>query len=92
MRLTTLSITIEALLDCRDPTSMGLVRDDLLHDTDYRTTQQIGAASVARGVEGIIVPSATLLGDNIVLWVSQMRPSSRIDVIRSEDPRLYVPR
>ena len=71
---------------------MGLTPDDLLHDTDYHVTQQIGAASVALGVEGILVPSATLLGDNMVFWVSQLRPTSRIVVVSSEDPRLYVPR
>ena len=92
MRLSKLSVEVEAILDCRDAAAMDLSPDDLLHDTDYRLTQQIGAASIALGVEGILVPSATLLGDNIVFWVSQLRSRSRIVVISSEDPRLYVPR
>ena len=71
---------------------MGLTIDDLLHDTDYRLTQQLGAASLALTVEGILVPSATLLGENIVFWTGQMRATSRIVVLSSEDPRLYVPR
>lgn len=92
MRLSRLSVQVGAILDCRDAGAMGLTPDDLLHDTDYHVTQQIGAASVALGVEGILVPSATLLGDNLVLWVSQMSPTSRVVMLSSEDPRLYVPR
>jgi hypothetical protein len=92
MRLTRLSVEVGALIDCRDPVTMGLTLDDLIHDTDYRLTQQIGAASMALGVEGLLVPSATLLGDNLVVWSSQLRSTSRIVVVSSEDPRLYVPR
>jgi RES domain-containing protein len=92
MRLTRLSVQVEAILDCRDATAMGLALDDLLNDTDYQLTQQLGAAAVALGVEGILVPSATLLGDNLVFWTSQLRATSRSVVLSSEDPRLYVPR
>ena len=92
MRLSRLSVQVGAIVDCRDVVAMGLTPDDLLHDTDYYVTQQIGAAAVALGAEGILVPSATLLGDNMVFWVSQLRPTSRIVVVSSEDPRLYVPR
>jgi hypothetical protein len=91
MRLTTLSISLSALLDCRDPAVLGLDPELLLHDTDYELTQAVGEAALARGVEGVIVPSATLLGDNIVLWMAQLRPGSQISFVRSEDPRLYVP-
>ena len=91
MRLTRLSIEMEGLLDCRDPVTMGLTLDDLLHDTDYRLTQQIGAASVALGIEGILVPSATLLGDNLVVWTSQLRSTLANRRGSSEDPRVYVP-
>ena len=92
MRLTRLSVDVGAILDCRDTVAMGLTLDDIVHDTDYVLTQQIGAASLALGVEGILVPSATLLGENLVLWVSQFRPTSRIEVLSSEDPRFFVPR
>ena len=92
MRLTRLSVEVGVILDCRDAAALGLAPDDLLHDTDYQLTQHIGAASLALGVEGILVPSATLLGDNLVVWTSQLRATSRIVVLSSEDPRLYVPR
>lgn len=92
MRLTRLSVEVGAILDCRDMAAMGLTPDDVLHDTDYRLTQQIGAASIALGVEGILVPSATLLGENLVLWASRLRATSRIAILSSEDPRFFVPR
>jgi hypothetical protein len=92
MRLSTLSVRLEALMDCRDASLMGLDRETLLHDIDYDLTQAVGEAALTRGVEGILVPSATRLGDNLILWVAQIRPGSQIAVIRSEDPRLYVPR
>ena len=71
---------------------MGLAPNALFHATNYDLTQAIGGAALARGVEGILVPSATRLGDNIVLWMEQIRPDSQITIISSEDPRLYVPR
>jgi hypothetical protein len=92
MRLSRLSVRVSALLDCRDPALMGLDLELLLHDTDYELTQAIGAASLVRDVEGIIVPSATLLGDNVVLWMARLRFGSHVSLVRSEDPRLYVPR
>lgn len=92
MRLSRLSVQVGAILDCRDVGAMGLTPDDLLHDPGYHVTQQIGPASVALGVEGILVPSATLLGDNIVFWVSRLHSASRIVVLSNEHPRLYVPR
>lgn len=92
MRLSRLALRAGAILDCRDASTMGLAPDDLLHDTDYQVTQQIGAASITRGVEGILVPSATRLGDNLIVWVAQLRPTSQFVVLRSEDPRLFVAR
>jgi hypothetical protein len=79
-------------MDCRDAAAMGLDPEALLRDTDYELTQTIGATALARGVEGILVPSATGLGDNLILWMAQIHSGSQITVIRSEDPRLYVPR
>ena len=92
MRLSTLSVRLEAVLNCRDAATMGIDPEALLHDTDYDLTQAIGEAALARGVEGILVPSATRLGDNLILWMAQIRPGSQISIVRSEDPRLYVPR
>jgi hypothetical protein len=61
-----------------------------VHDTDYETTQALGAAANSRGLEGLLVPSATRLGDNLIVFPHNLRSESRIDVVSSRDPRLYV--
>ena len=89
-RLSELSVSVRAILDCRSPKSMALRLDDLTHDTDYEVTQSIGAAAFGEGFEGVLVPSATRLGDNLVLFPERLGAESTITVISSRDPRLYV--
>ena len=91
-RLSKLFVRLMTVLDCRDPALLGLSLDDLVHDTDYEATQSIGAAAFARRAEGILTISATRLGDNLVLFPIHLGTSSRITVVSSRDPRLYVQR
>ncbi len=91
-RLSEIAADLVAVLDGRDATLLGLPRDALLHDSDYRVTQAVAAAAVARGAEGLLVPSATLLGDNLVVFPANLRRESRLAVVSARDPRLYVPR
>lgn len=65
--LSEFSIILPAVLDCRDVTAMGLAPNDLLHDTDWSVPQGLAAAALVRGAKGMIVPSATLLGDNLII-------------------------
>jgi len=44
--------------------------------------QQIAAAAFNRQAEGILVPSATGIDANLVLFVDKLDDSSRIDVTR----------
>ncbi len=90
-RLSEIAVDLVATLDCRDTTVLGLPRDALLHDSDYRVTQAVAAAAVARGAEGLLVLSATLLGDNLVVFPANLRPESRLSVVSARDPRLNVP-
>jgi RES domain-containing protein len=91
-RLSELSVRVGAVLDCRDPVPLGLRFDDLVHDTDYEATQEIGAAAFVDRLEGLLVSSATHLGNNQILFPDNLRPGSRIEVVSSRDPRLYVQR
>ena len=50
------------------------------------------AAALKGSLEGLIVPSATRLGDNLILFPENLRASSRIEIVSSRDPRLYVER
>ena len=89
-RLSELSTSLQELADCRDQEPPGLSMGDLVHDTDYGATQALGAAANSRGLEGLIVPSATRLGDNLIVFPQNLRAESRIAVVSSRDPRLYV--
>jgi len=91
-RLSELSVRVGEVVDSREPAALGLRFDDLVHDTDYEATQAIGAAAFADGLEGLLVPSATRLGDNLILFPDNLRAGSRMEVVSSRDPRLYVQR
>ncbi len=87
-RLSELSASLQGVVDCRDPSALGLAPGGLSHDTDYRATQALGAAADRRGLEGLLVPSATGLGDNLILFPQNLGAGSRIAVVSSRDPRL----
>lgn len=90
-RLSQIDVKLDSVIDCRDIVTLGISLNDLLNDLDYTVSQRIGAAALAMGAEGLLVPSATRLGDNLVVF-PQLRPESRLDVIDSRDPVLYVER
>lgn len=90
-RLSQIEVQLEAVFDCRDATALGLTRDDLIRDYDFAVTQEIAAAAIAEGAEAILVPSATGLGDNLVVFTAQLHAASTLAVVTSRDPRLYVP-
>jgi hypothetical protein len=92
-RLSKLAVDLSAVLDCRDVTALGVALDALFHDTDYAAGQALGAAAVARGGEGLLIPSATRLPDDVlVLFPDSLRPTSRIEVVETVDPILYIER
>lgn len=91
-RLSELEVELKAVLDCRDAAALGLSLEDLTRDYDFAITQEVAAAAIAQGAEGILVPSATGLGDNLVVFPAQLHSTSRLAVVGSRDPRLYVRR
>ncbi|HVC34597.1 MAG TPA: RES family NAD+ phosphorylase [Chloroflexota bacterium] len=91
-RLSEISLRLQVIVDCRDPSILGLTVDDLSDDYDYRVTQDLAAAAIATGAEGILVPSATRLGDNLILFPTRLHPDSQVTVVGSREPKLYVPR
>ncbi|MEO6197884.1 MAG: RES domain-containing protein [Dehalococcoidia bacterium] len=91
-RISELQVELAAVLDCRDAAALGLATDDLIHDYDFEAAQELAAAAIARNAEGILVPSATGLGDNLIVFPARLRSASRLVIIDSRDPRLYVKR
>lgn len=97
-RLTELRVELCLMLDLRDLERLGLSLDAMIDDRDYSvphepsTTQQLALAALDRGAEGILVPSATLLGANLVILTDNVLSSSRIEVLSFIDPRLHAER
>jgi len=89
--LSEIDVELETVLDCRDAAAFGLSPEELTRDYDFAMTQEIGAAAIALEAEGILVPSATGLGNNLVVFPAQLHSGSRLAVTGSRDPRLYVP-
>jgi hypothetical protein len=90
--LTEIELELEAVTDCRDPAKLGLAPGALVRDYDFSTTQDLASAAIARGVEAVQVPSATGLGDNVIVFPANLHQTSRMTVTGSRDPRLYVSR
>lgn len=91
-RISELRVELGAVLDCRDPALLGLTREDFCDDLDYTVTQALAAAAIERGAEALLVPSATCLGDNLIVFTTCLAATSRLAVVSSRDPRLYVAR
>jgi len=91
-RISELDVELESVLDLGDAAPLGLNTDDLVRDNDFEITQDLAAAAIVREAEGILVPSATRLGDNLIVFPAHLGSRSRLAVIDSRDPRLYVSR
>lgn len=91
-RVSELDAELEAVLDCRDAAALGLEPNDLVRDYDFEITQELASAAITQDAEGVLVPSATALGDNLIVFPALLRGGSRLRVISSRDPRLYVSR
>jgi hypothetical protein len=92
VHLSRLQLTLEAVLDLRDPSATGISQADLIGD-DYTLTQAIGAVAAAEGHEGLIVPTATGIGEpgaafNVVIFTDNVRPGSTIAVVETRSPNL----
>ncbi|MDQ6832298.1 MAG: RES family NAD+ phosphorylase [Chloroflexota bacterium] len=90
--LSELAVWLTAILDCRDMAALGLQPTDLWHDTDCSIPRVLAAAAITQGVEGILVPSATRLGDNLIIFPELLRANASLEIVGKRDPALYVPR
>jgi RES domain-containing protein len=91
-RISEIEVSLTAVIDLRDASVIGLTADELVDDHRYDLTQEIGLAALERGAEGLLVPAASLLGNNLVVLFDNLQPGSRIEVKRFVDPRLLIDR
>ena len=90
--LSKLRLTLQAVLDIRDPAPAGLTVDTLTEE-DYALPQGIAAAAYASGLEGLLVPTATAVGEagpdfNVVIFTGNLRPGSTIVFVEKRTPNL----
>jgi hypothetical protein len=91
-RISELWVEARAVLDCRDTACLGLAPQLLHDDKDYTVPRAIAAAAVARGAEGILLPSATRLGDILVFFPRNCLSGTRLWALKSVDARIFVGR
>jgi len=88
-RLTEVALTLAAVLDLRDVATHGIDDTILLDDYDYTTAHSIAGAAVRRGADGLLVPSATRLGHNIIVLPDNLGPRTAVAATLSRGLR-YV--
>ena len=89
-QLTELEIAVSSVLDFRNPAALGLTPEDL---TGLRSEVpwSLAQAAVERGAGGMLVPSAALHGNSLVLFPSNLPSVLPVRIVRSEALPLDLP-
>jgi RES domain-containing protein len=82
--LSEFEMALDRVLDLSDPPAVGLTEADLT-GRDHQLCQDLAAAVLARGYEGLLVPSAALPGLNLVVLPRNLPAPPRLWVVRSTD-------
>jgi RES domain-containing protein len=90
--LSELEVSLQAVCDIRTPEEVGISSEALMDDHDYSLPQSVSAALRNRGAEALLVPSATLLGANLVVFPDRLLDGSNLEVLDTHATRLYVER
>ena len=77
--LTQLHVSLQRVFDWSPAAAFA---DALRNDFSYRHSQELAVAAVAAGAEGVLVPSATGIDSNLVIFVESLGDGSRIDLVR----------
>ena len=80
--LSELSVDLSDVLDLRDPTQLGLNPDNIV-GSDLTVCQLIGQSTIQREAQGIVVPSATGLGANLICFPQNFSDSSSLRLVNS---------
>lgn len=87
-RFTEILVDLQAVADCRDLAALGIGLDRLLDDWDFSTSQALAHSVRNTDAEGMLVPSASGLGDNLIVFPDRLRSGSTLTPIRTLDPSL----
>lgn len=83
-------VRLQAVYDLSKPEELGIDGKGLADDHDYSFSQSLSAALRQRGAEAFLIPSATLLGINLVVFPDRLRDRSSLEILESRRTRLYV--
>lgn len=86
-RLSEIAVTVSLALDCRNIGALDIPEEALFDDWNYESGQALGRTVVERGAEAVLVPSATRLGDNLVVFTANLRPDARLALVQSHPLR-----
>jgi RES domain-containing protein len=82
--LSEFEVDLSRILDISDPAAVGLTAADLTGH-HHQPCQELAAAAMARGYEGLLVPSAALPGLNLVVLPRNLPEPPPIRVLRSTE-------
>lgn len=98
MTLAEIEVNLSEVLDLTDDTSvkqLNINKGDLLRVTgnvayDYEITREIARMARAKGIEGLLVPSVTSKGKNLVIFIDNLKSKSGsfVKVLRLRTVRL----
>ncbi len=91
-RISEIAVRLDNILDCRNVHTLGLETVDLCHDTDFTIPHLLARETLSRGFGGILVPSATFLGNNLIVFPKNVSDTAIFNVVSERNPALYVPR
>lgn len=88
--LSEFQVSLQCVYDLSKPEEFGIDSEDLIEDRDYALPQSLSAALRDQRTEAFLVPSATLLGVNLVVFPDLLRDGSSVEVLANRKTRLYV--
>lgn len=81
--LSEVALRLTSVVDVHDLAG-GLIDEvHLLDDWDYTLAQECGEAALRRRADGLLVPSATRLGNNVIVLPGNLSAATRIDAVVS---------
>lgn len=82
--LSEIEVRLSQVLDISDPAPVG-ISTSTVTGPDHRPCQEVAAAAMARGYEGLLVPSAALPGVNLVMLPWNAPAPGSVVVVRSTE-------
>ncbi len=87
-RFTRFELSLARVLDCRPRTGASAALQSALTGPEIELTRNLASVDRQAGIEALIVPSATLVGDNLILFPDIVADESRFAPVEHFDPVL----